>query len=308
MAEIRVRWLCKVILLSLSSLFIYSCNSDEGQQRDVKGQEVVFEFDANQILNTRAGDQDVECSTSRNTLFMAEISLITPKGRSLKSGRVSISEGKLKSDPFFLEIGSYIVDNVTLFDGMIQRVAYSGVRKGGEFANYIPPHPDEGNSYLMGEQTFEVTVYTKPSISTYLLCASGEEASSFGMPKFEINSVDVACFDIFFNVCNPSANNEHFVGSGVITLYDKIGEERVAIISDTFGEGDIATLCFADNLTIADQEESYYVEVVFDNSFLKESQRVHGELLSVTQLKSFKSDDGGWNSEMNCVHKVYSPK
>jgi len=305
-AVMRIR-LIQLALFSILSLFFYSCNSDETHQRDVRGQDVVFEFDANQILNTRAGDQDTECSPARNTLFMAEISLITPIGRSVRTGLVTISGGSLKSAPFFMEIGEYIVDNVTLFDGMIQRVAYSGVRPGGEYAKFIPPHPEEGNSYLMGEQTFSVNMYTKPNVSTYLLCANGEQASNFGMPKFEINSVEVGCFDIFFNVCDPNLDNEHFVGSGVITLYDKEGDNRVAIMSDTFGEGDIATLCFVDNLTLYDDDESFYVEVVFDNDFLRQAQRVHGETLSVAQLKAFKSQEGGWNSEMNCVHRVYTP-
>ncbi|MGL4411155.1 MAG: hypothetical protein ACRCZM_01720 [Bacteroidales bacterium] len=298
----------QLLLFLVLSLFISSCVNEDHQQSEVLGQEVVFEFEANQILNTRAGDQDTECSPARNTLFMAEIGLITPKGRSVRSGLVSVSGGTIKSEPFFLEIGQYVVDNVTLFDGMLQRVAFSGVRSGGEYAKFIPTHPEEGNSYLMGEQTFTVTVYSKPSVSTYLLCANAEEASKFGMPKFEINSVEVGCFDIFFNVCNPNLNNEHFVGSGVITLFDKEGSDRVAIMSDTFGEGDIATLCFADNLTRYDDDEVYYVEVVFDNSFLKQSQRIQGEKLSVAQLKGFKNSNGGWNREMNCVHRVYTPE
>lgn len=298
-----------VALFLLIGLATTSCSSDEGQSKTTDGNEVTFEFSANELLESRAvtTQEDGRCSTTRSTLLMAEISFITPSGQMTRSGAVALSGTSLKSAPIFMNSGTYTIDNVTLFDGLTREVIYAGVRAGAPYAQFLPPHPEPGNSYLMGEETFTVTNYTKPTISTYLLCTNGEQASNFGMPKFQVNSVDVTCFEIFFNLCNPALNNEHFVGEGTIAIYDKAGVDRTELMSDSFGEGDIATLCFADNLTLPDNEESYYIEVIFTNSFLPLGERTHGRWVSVMELNDFKNPTGGWDEAMNCVHRIYCP-
>lgn len=291
---------------ALLLLIFAACTSEESQKVEVAtaGQEITFEFDVNEVLESKS-EGEGRCSRARSEYMLAELSIISPTGVMTRTGLVTLNSNTMKTDPIFFPTGEYTVDNVALIRG--SEVLYAGVRPGAPFAQFIPKHPETGNSYMMGLQTFSVGAYTKPNVGTYLLCTQGEEATSFGMPKFQVNTLEVTCFDLFFNVCDPTQNNEHFVGEGTLQIFDRAGDGRQLLHSDTFGSGNIATLCFMDNLTLANNLESYFIEVEFTNDFIPLLARKQGKTVTVGELLNFKSPAGGWETQMNGVHIIYCP-
>lgn len=283
---------------ALCALFLggfTACNSkDEAVDSAGKQQEVVFLFDAKKVMETKAIEavtDPVLCDYAGQEMTV-DITLTGPAGTVEIVGKsVSLFGSNFKTAPILLPSGNYTVESVIIYSG--ENVFYAGVLPAGAFSAFIP----EG--YLMGEQSFTVTNFTKPTVILYVLCARGEKATDFGMPKFQINKVEVNCFDLFFNVCDPEQGGEHIVGSGVIELWSADGNEL--IYRDAYGSGNIATICFADDKNIADNTTEIYKLVVKLNPPVAQTIVA---TISVADLLKFK-ESPSWNDQMNAIHVVY---
>lgn len=298
-------------MLLMGTFMFYSCSSkDDGPAIEDNTSLVSFEFDANTLVsNTKAisGSETPDPTTTLCVDGSIPLTvLIKLKGPSgdlvLPELSVKSFNGILKTDPYELPSGDYTVMSVTVFNtSNPSQVIYSGVLDGAPFAKFVP------DGYLMEKQSFKLLKYTKPTVKLYVLCARNYTATDFGMPKFELNRIEVTCFDIFFNVCDDK--QEHFVGAGTIGVYNEQG--TTLLYSDVFnggtlvnGEqtaGNIATVCFADNMEIRDNTtEKFKIKVVFNAPFAAYNFE---QVISVDNLLKFKTWKN-FDTSMNAVHVV----
>lgn len=290
-------------MLLMGTFVFYSCSSkDDVPAVDDEKSYVTFEFDANTLVSqTKAvtGDETPNPSTTlclENNVPMSVQIVVEKGGVQTTIGPVVVSDfnGKLKTDPYELPAGTYTVMSVIVYNtSNPSQIIYSGVLEGAPFAKFVP------NGYFMEKQTFEVLKYTKPTVSLYVLCAKNYTATEFGMPKFELNRIEVTCFDLFFNVCDKYS--EHFVGEGAINVWSNVNNEPGAILySDEFGNGNIATICFADNQEIGDLNESYFIQVKFNAPYDNFDVL---QKITVADLLNFKAWSN-FDTSMNAVHVV----
>lgn len=291
-------------MLLMGTFVFYSCSSkDDVPAVDDEKSYVTFEFDANTLVSQTKAVTGNEIPNPTTTLCLenktpmsVQIVVKNSAGALTTIGPVTVSDfnGKLKTDPYELPAGTYTVMSVIVYNTSIPtQIIYSGVLEGAPFAKFVP------NGYFMEKQTFEVLKYTKPTVSLYVLCAKSYTATEFGMPKFELNRIEVTCFDLFFNVCDQYS--EHFVGEGTIKVWSNVNNQPGATLySDQFGEGNIATICFADNKEIQDLNESYFIQVIFNAPYAAYS---FIQKISVVDLLKFKTW-GNFDTSMNAVHVV----
>lgn len=116
-------------------------------------------------------------------------------------------------------------------------------------------------------------------------------------------SENICCFDLFVNVCDPSIDNEHFVGKGTIKLYNHEGGYLVWEDKDGFDEGKIGTICFVVNPD--DQSDTYYIEIMLNNPFLNNPLKYAGTV-PVSELLKFKTLPQ-WDESMNALHIQLCP-
>lgn len=287
----------------MGTFMFYSCSSkDDGPAVDEEKSYVTFEFDANTLISqTKAvtGDETPNPTTTLcvdGSIPLSVLIKLNGPGGEIVLPELSVKSFNaiLKTDPYELPSGTYTVMSVTVFNtSNPSQVIYSGVLEGAPFAKFVP------DGYFMEKQTFEVLKYTKPTVSLYVLCAKNYTATEFGMPKFELNRIEVTCFDLFFNVCDKYS--EHFVGEGTINVWSNVNNEPGAILySDEFGNGNIATICFADNQEIGDLNESYFIQVKFNAPYNNFDVL---QKITVADLLNFKA----WSyfdTSMNAVHVV----
>lgn len=114
---------------------------------------------------------------------------------------------------------------------------------------------------------------------------------------------NICCFDLFVNVCDPSIDNEHFVGKGTIKLYNREGGDLLWEDEDGFDDGKIGTICFVDNPD--DQSDTYYIEIVLNNSFLNGSVKYSGTVPVSELLKYHVLPQ--WDTSMNALHIQLCP-
>lgn len=291
-------------MLLMGTFMFYSCSSkDDGPAIEDNTSLVSFEFDANTLVsNTKAisGSETPDPTTTLCVDGSIPLTvLIKLKGPSgdlvLPELSVKSFNGILKTDPYELPSGDYTVMSVTVFNtSNPSQVIYSGVLDGAPFAKFVP------DGYLMEKQSFKLLKYTKPTVKLYVLCARNYTATDFGMPKFELNRIEVTCFDLFFNVCDEYS--EHFVGEGTINVWDKLPSNGGKVLyTDEFGSGNIATICFADNMENKnDASETYQIQVEFKAPY---SAYSFIQQISVEDLLKFKIWSNFDNS-MNAVHVV----
>lgn len=307
--------LASLLTLVCGTFFFYSCSTkDDVPQVTDETASVTFEFDANTIASGTKGILPTDpvpvpgitlCNTE-NVPLSVDIKLTGPKGVvSILAEQVKEFAGVYKTDPYELPAGEYTVNAVTVYNASTSTVIYSGVKSPSTFSPFVP------DGYFMDEQKFTLLKYTKPTIPFYVLCAKDYNATDFGMPKFELNRVEVTCFDMFFNVCDK--NGEHMVGVGTVKVYDKLN--GTLLYSDSFDggvldndgnpttEGNIATLCFADDLTKDNATEKYYIVINFTNPDMLNSQHTFAGEASVEDLLKFK-DSPSWNVSMNALHLI----
>ncbi len=304
-----------LLTLLCGTFFFYACSTkDDVPQATDETASVTFEFDANTIASGTKGNLPSDpvavpgvtlCNTD-NVPLSVDIKLTGPNGVvNITAEEVKEFNGKYKTNPYELPAGTYTVNAVTVYNASTSTVIYSGVKTPSTFAAFVPA------GYFMDQQTFTLAKYTKPTVPFYVLCAKDYNATDFGMPKFELNRIEVTCFDIFFNVCDK--NGEHMVGVGTIKVYDK--ENGTLLYQDAFdggvldnegnptSEGNIATLCFADDLTKNNATESYYIVVNFTNPNMLSTQTTFAGEASVEDLLKFK-DSPSWNVSMNALHLI----
>lgn len=298
-----------------STFFFYACSTkDDVPQTTDETASVTFEFDANTIASETKGNLPTDpvavpgitlCNTN-NVPLSVDIKLTGPTGVvNIIGEAVKEFNGKYKTNPYELPAGTYTVNAVTVYNAPTSTVIYSGVKTPSTFAAFVPA------GYFMDQQTFTLAKYTKPTVPFYVLCARDYNATDFGMPKFELNRIEVTCFDMFFNVCDK--NGEHMVGVGTIKVYDE--ENGTLLYQDAFdggvldddgnptSEGNIATLCFADDLTKDNATESYYIVVNFTNPDMLNSQNTFAGEATVEDLLKFK-DSPNWSVSMNALHLI----
>lgn len=293
--------LLSLFLTLTMGLFVFnSCTSkDEASQGDEKAS-VSFEFDGNTLVsNTKGIPSDGEVvpdplACVKNDVPM-KVQIVVKNNTSLAETTIDMPvttfNNKYKTNPYELPAGSYTVMSVIVYNANTPaQIIYSGVKSPSDLALFVP------QGFLMEEQTFTVEKWTKPVVPVYVLCVKDYNATDFGMPKFEINRIEVSCFDVFFNVCDQY--KEHFVGAGRISVLSADGSQ--VIYSDTFASGDIATICFANNLEIQDKDESYQIKVEFDSPYEAYS---FTQVITVTDLLKFQQWTG-WSSTMNAVHVI----
>lgn len=287
----------------MGTFMFYSCSSkDDGPAVDEEKSYVTFEFDANTLISqTKAvtGDETPNPTTTLcvdGSIPLSVLIKLNGPGGEIVLPELSVKSFNaiLKTDPYELPSGTYTVMSVTVFNtSNPSQVIYSGVLEGAPFAKFVP------DGYFMEKQTFEVLKYTKPTVSLYVLCAKNYTATEFGMPKFELNRIEVTCFDLFFNVCDKYS--EHFVGEGTINVWSNVNNEPGAILySDEFGNGNIATICFADNQEIGDLNESYFIQVKFNAPYNNFDVL---QKITVADLLNFKAWSN-FDTSMNAVHVV----
>ncbi|MGL4332695.1 MAG: hypothetical protein ACRCZQ_02725 [Bacteroidales bacterium] len=300
--------LLSLFLALTMGLFLFnSCTSKDEAPQAEEMASLSFELDAGTIMpQTKAvGDSvklpgyDLCVSPNVPMKVLVKLSgIATPLDLDVK-----LFGSVYKTDPYELEAKNYTVEYVTVYNpSNPSQVYYSGVMPGASFAPFIPA------GYLMTQQQFTLLKYTKPTIKLYVLCAKGFKATDFGMPKFEINRLEVTCFDLFFNVC--SETGEHFVGAGTIKVWSNVNDQPGAVLySDTFNggtivngnpttAGDIATLCFANNLEIPDLNESYFVQIIFDAPYAGYNVLQKVTVADLIKFKQWKN----WDPTMNAVH------
>lgn len=291
------------------ALFTFNaCNSKESIEEPAdQMQEFSLQFDAASILDDTKALVPVPgyslCGVPENTPLSVDVTIlkdgslvpITLSGLSL-----SMYGSNLKTEPQFLASGDYTIQSVSVYNG--STVYYAGVLVGAPLAQFIPANPIAAQvSYLMGSQRFKLENYTKPTIILYVLCAQHQRATDFGMPKFQINRMEVTCLDIFFNVCD--GNGEHQVGTGTITTYDKDPRQGGKVLkTDIFGSGNIGTFCFANDLTKDDASETYYLVITLTN-YGGNQTRTFGATVNVADLLDYK-EFSNWDANMNALHAV----
>lgn len=293
--------------ISLASIsFLSGCSNETATVPPAEVTEpVVFDFNLNQLIKAQSqiapvADLETECNSETEQAENTPYSFIikthhkeSNKDIELK-GVLGENNDKLKSDPIYLPVGTY-----TLLDARIYKdgpVLYQAVMPESEFATFVPVQYHLGTSFV-------VSSFTKPTVSTFLLCTKNHTAKEFGMPKFETQRVETYCFDLFVNVCDPALNDEHFVGNGSVKVYSQEGGNLLWEDEDGFGDGKIATICFADY--IDDPNEAYYIEIVLNNSFLGKPVKYAGTV-PVSELLKFKALSG-WDSSMNALHVELCP-
>lgn len=304
-----------LLTLLCGTFFFYSCSTkDDVPSVTDETASVTFEFDANTIASDTKGALPSDpvavpgvilCNTD-NVPMSVDIKLTGPNGVvNITAEQVKVFGDKLKTDPYELPAGEYTVNAVTVYNASTSAVIYSGVKSPSTFSPFVP------DGYFMDKQKFTLAKYTKPTVPFYVLCARDYNATDFGMPKFELNRIEVTCFDMFFNVCDK--NGEHMVGVGTIKVYDK--QNGTLLYSDAFDggtldnngnpttEGNIATLCFADDLTKDNATESYYIVVNFTNPNMLNSQHTFAGEATVEDLLKFKNSPN-WSVSMNALHLI----
>ncbi|MGL5732408.1 MAG: hypothetical protein ACRCX5_14970, partial [Bacteroidales bacterium] len=304
-----------LLTLLCGTFFFYSCSTkDDVPSVTDETASVTFEFDANTIASDTKGAlpsdpvavPGVTLCNIDNVPMSVDIKLTGPNGVvNITAEQVKVFGDKLKTDPYELPAGEYTVNAVTVYNASTSAVIYSGVKSPSTFSPFVP------DGYFMDKQKFTLAKYTKPTVPFYVLCARDYNATDFGMPKFELNRIEVTCFDMFFNVCDK--NGEHMVGVGTIKVYDK--QNGTLLYSDAFDggtldsngnpttEGNIATLCFADDLTKDNATESYYIVVNFTNPNMLNSQHTFAGEATVADLLKFKNSPN-WSVSMNALHLI----
>lgn len=289
-----------MVLLAIFSWI--SCNRDVTNQEQ-QIEPVVFEFDLNQIAESKSEvitSEEAICGTEDERTINTPYSFVV-RTHHLESntehelkGTLGKFNGKLKSDPVFLPVGNH-----KLMDAKVHKggpVLYQAVMPDSKFAAFVP------SQYHLGT-SFYVSPYTKPTVSSFMLCTMGHSSHEFGMPKFEVQRVETYCFDLFVNVCDPAMDNEHFVGKGSVKVFSQKGGNLLWEDKDGFDEGKIATICFADYLD--DPNDSYYIEILINNSFLDTPVKYAGTV-PVTELLKFKLLKQ-WSNSMNALHIQLCP-
>lgn len=293
------------LLFLLSGLLAISCSNDSPSNQEQQSEEVTFEFDLNQVVDTKASVEPIEeaaCGGDELAEFAQTPYSFVIKTHHVESGTehelkgtLGTFNGKLKSDPIHLPTGTH-----KLLDAKVHKggpVLYQAVMPESKFAAFVP------SQYHLGT-SFTVMSHTKPTVSTFMLCTTGHSSEEFGMPKFELQRVETYCFDLFVNVCDPSMNNEHFVGKGSIKVYSKEGGNLLWEDVDGFEDGKIGTICFADYLD--NPSESYYIEISLNNNFLNPKPQIYAGTVPVSELLKFKLVSQ-WSSSMNALHVQLCP-
>ncbi|MGL5787830.1 MAG: hypothetical protein ACRCX4_13595 [Bacteroidales bacterium] len=283
-----------LLLLLLGAFTFYSCSSKDDVPQGEDKTTVSFEFESNTLVESKANTNTdpVLCVESNVPMNMQiVVKNVATNIETTFSVPVSQLNGKYKTDPYELPAGAYKVMSVLVYNSSAPaHIIYAGVKTGAPFAMFVPA------GYLMEEQEFALLKFTKPTVGLYVLCVKENNAADFGMPKFEISPIEVICFDLFFNVCDEF--KEHFVGAGTISVLSAISDQ--VLYSDTFAEGNIGTICFANNLELPDRNELYKIKVDFNSpyqaySFMQE--------ITVEQLMYFQQWTN-WDVSMNAVHVV----
>ncbi|MGL5730698.1 MAG: hypothetical protein ACRCX5_06225, partial [Bacteroidales bacterium] len=267
------------MLFLLSGFLMISCSNDSPSGQEQQSEEVIFEFDLNQIVETKATVEPIEEAACGGEELTATPYSFVIKTWHLESntehelkGTLGTFNGKLKSDPIHLPTGTH-----KLLDAKVHKggpVLYQAVMPDSKFAAFVPAE------YHLGS-TFTVLPYTKPTVTNFMLCTIGHSSEEFGMPKFELQRVETYCFDLFVNVCDPKLNNEHFVGKGSVKVYSKEGGNLLWEDTDGFDEGKIGTVCFADYLD--NPSKSYYIEISLNNNFLNPKPQIYAGTVPVSE-------------------------
>lgn len=304
MNKIRI----KSFLMGMFALALFSCTNEELPEVKKDTSEVTFSFDAKKVMDTKAytAVEGYSFCIDEEIALSVNIKLEGSAGEiNLDALDLNLYGGNYKTAPYELKTDTYTVMSVLVYKKGTTEVVYSGVdgtkTPQPAFAQFIP------EDYWMTKQTFKLDEYTKPTVPLYVLCARGENATNFGMPKFQLNLTEVNCFDMFFNVCDPMLDNEHIVGSGIVELYDIVAgtpETYKLLYSDAFGNENLATLCFPDKLysPYEDNTNEFYLLKVTLNHY--PTPVVYIKKISVASLLKFK-ESTAWSSSMNALHIVY---
>lgn len=311
----------KSLLVLFLGAFLYTgCSTNDQPDNTAETNTVTFQFDAKKVFDTKAltaieGYQQCMGNINLSTLAV-DISLTGPENKVLTNVPVKLFGQDLKTDPIELKSGEYTVTNVVVYSGSTP--IYAGVIDDKDpatplplFASFIPTQE------LMGNKKFTLQNYTKPTITLFVLCAQKEPATNFGMPKFELNRIEVTCFDIFVNVCDRYG--EHVVGEGTVYLMPhnttsngSMPDFSKALYKDSFNggtivngqpttAGDIATLCFPNNMELADNTEVYDLVFHITNAL---DQQIFTQTVTVENLLKFRESDL-WDETMNAIHVEY---
>lgn len=309
------------LILAITGLLLYTgCSTNEQQPVEDEKTEVTFQFDAKALIDAKGssitdGYQKCLDQIDVNSLKV-NITITGPENKTLTNVPVKLYGSDFMTAPIELKPGTYTVTNVVVYSGITP--VYAGVVDDQNpntplplFASFIPS--DE----LMGNKKFTLLNYTKPTVTLYVLCAKYDPASSFGMPKFQLSFVEVTCFDIFVNVCDK--NGVHVVGEGTVYLIPhgtpmngSQPDYTKAIYKDNFSggaiengrpvsAGDLATVCFPNNLDKADNLEIYDLVLVVNNAI---SQQIFTYVVTVEDLLRYKESDL-WDSQLNVIHIQY---
>lgn len=305
-----------LLTLLLTSFVFYSCSTKEDAPQSEETNPVTFEFDANMVVSKTAPADPgyvavpgYELCKTPNVPMKVSIKLAEVADPIILD--VKSFDGVYKTDPYELPANkTYTVSSVIVYNSVIpSQVIYSGVVSPSLLSTFVPGPTSGPTSYFMGQQQFTVLPYTKPTVKLYVLCTKDYNATDFGMPKFEINRIEVTCFDLFFNVCTRT--REHVVGQGTIEVYDQQGGKL--LYSDDFNggavdqhgnptsAGNLATICFGDDLTKDNATESYYIKVIFTNPDMLNPNHIFSGVATVEDLLKFKQSPR-WDVSMNALH------
>lgn len=309
------------LILAVTGLLLYTgCSTNEQQPVDEQKSEVTFQFDAKALIDSKIAsltDGYEKCLDNINMNALAvNITITGPENKTFTNVPVKLYGSDFMTAPIELTPGTYTVTNVVVYSG--NTPVYAGVVDDQDpntplplFASFIP------SGELMGNKKFTLLNYTKPTVTLYVLCAKYDSASSFGMPKFQLNFVEVTCFDMFIDVCDQ--NKIKIAGEGTVYLIPHgtpaVGDHpdyTKAVYKDDFGggvvengkpvtAGNLATVCFPNNLQIPDNQETYDLVLVVKNSI---HQKILTYVLTVDELQKYKESEY-WDSKLNIIHFQY---
>lgn len=295
-------------IMALCFGFLFSCTNDTSDPVTTEGSvEVSFTLDAKTVTKALVNDIG-DCGASLDNGDLSLYLKLKKDGvdEIIRTLPLKSYNGAIKTEPLELKAGNYVVEIATVSQTILSdtKVIYSGVNNTIPAAPYAAFIPD---NELMGVKSFKIgddgyPLYTKPTITLYVLCAQHEQASNFGMPKFLLNFTEVTCVNLFVNVCNPEKDGEHEVGIGSIKVYDK--KDGKLLNTSDFGEGILGTICFADNLSTEDRDETFYLELTLTNDFLEKSPLVFTGTVTVEQLLAY-ANASAWDESKNLFHIVY---
>lgn len=145
----------------LGSLTLGGCAFDPIEESN--SVPVIFSINAEQIIDTKSTEEYPACTNSYPSQPTLQLTLQGENGTLvLENMPLVVNSLSLKTEPIFLPSGSYTLTAARVTNETT--TLYRGVSLDEALHPFIPV------GHRMGEQSFTLNSYTKPTLPLYLLC------------------------------------------------------------------------------------------------------------------------------------------